>query len=140
MRTRWAHCSVRVFSDRDELDEYKAVSFSYDENITVDRATYQGDVGPRLDASAEGGTGTIEFRLEHGFGDPTEVFERYLDGLKNLDSTGKIHIVVTRTNPRTQQQEGRRFENCQVTQSERGGEGSPWAVSWNFEYETSERT
>jgi hypothetical protein len=140
MRTRWAHVSVRVFSDREELDEYKAVSFSYDENINVDRATYQGDVGPRLDASAEGGTGSIEFRLEHGFGDPTTVFERYLDGLKNLDDTGKIHIVATRVNPRTRQQEGRRFENCQVTQSERGGEGGPWTVTWNFEYETSEKT
>jgi hypothetical protein len=131
---------VRVFVDNDELDQYKAVSFSYDENITVDRATYQGDVGPRLDASAEGGSGTVEFRLEHGFGDPTVAFDLYLQGLKNLDNTGKIDLAVSRVNPQTRQPESRRFENCQVTQSERGGEGTPWAVSWAFEYETSERT
>jgi len=140
MRTRWAHVSVRVFVDNAELDEYKAVSFDYSENISTDRATYQGDVGPRLDASAEGGTGSLEFRLEHGFGDPTVAYEQYLRGLKNLDGTGKIDLAISRVNPKTRQPESRRFENCQVTQTERGGSGSPWAVIWNFEYETSERT
>ncbi len=139
MRTRWAHASIRVFVDNEEIDEYKAVSFSYDDEIAVDAATYQGDVGPRLDAAANGGSGSIEFRLEHGFGDPTEAYDRYVDGVKNLDGTGKITIQAARKNPKNGAREARRFTNCQVRQSERGGENTPWAVTWNFQYEESRR-
>jgi hypothetical protein len=140
MRTRWAHCGIRVFVDGDEIDQFKAVNFSYDDELNVDPATYQGDTGPRLDAAANGGNGSIEFRLEHGFGDPTEVYERYIEGVKNLDGTGRVDFQVSRTNPRSGQKEARRFTNCQIRQAERGGENAPWAVTWNFQYEESKRT
>lgn len=135
MRIRWEDCGLRIYVDGNEMGAYSAVSLTWDENVETDEAKYQGASQPSLDASYRGGSGTIEFRLDHDYANPTRAYDVHVAGIKKRDNTGRIRIVATQRSVGGAGREANRFDNCIVNQASRGGENQPLSISWNFRFE-----
>ena len=135
MRIRWEDVSLRIFVDDAELANYPSVNVSFDEQIEVDRAKYQGESSPRLDGHYNGVSGSIEYRLEDGFGDPDDVFQIQKGHLRDRTPGGVVRLQVARREPGTTTRKTFVIRNAILQPSTRAAENMPWAYTQAFDGE-----
>lgn len=140
-RVRWDDCGLRIYIDGVERGTYQSVRHEFTEDIAIDEAHYQGSSEPNLDASYRGGSGTTEFRLEHGSADPMALAEEQKQAIRQRRvGVGQVRLVYTRPDPgNAGALISNRFDGVIFTPSERSGEGSPNVASLSFRYERMER-
>jgi len=139
MRVRWEDVGLRIYVDGAEAGVFASVNISWDENIEVDEAKYQGMSTPSLDGHYRGAKGSIEFRLDDAFGDPSDIVETQKRHLKDRTPGGRVRIVATHRKPGGSTIEGRRFDNCILSPGTRVSENNPLVPTWGFQAENCER-
>lgn len=132
-RIRWEDVAIRIYVDGVEEGVYKLTSMNFTDQIEVDEAKYQGDSTPTLSGHYRGGRGSLEFSDEDGIVAISDAFEKHKKAIKDRKNEGQIRIVVSRPHPKTRVREGRRFDNCIVSQDDRSGENQHYSHTWSFQ-------
>lgn len=139
MRVRWEDVALRVYLDGVEAGKFASVNIQFDENIEIDKAKYQGESSPRIDGHYNGVTGTVEFRLETGFGDPDEIYETHKARIRDREPGGVIRLNVSRKTADGAGRKAYRIDNAVIqTASHNASENQPWSYRWTFEADRAE--
>lgn len=134
----WEDCGVRAYVDGSEIAILFASGFTLSDQFNVDRARFQGSNQPDLDATYNGASGTVDFKLKKGYGDPADVTDLYKAAVKNRASEGEIRLVVSHNSTDGTTREAYSLSNVHPSSTLRGSEDTPLGVTWNWEASNSE--
>lgn len=135
---RWENAQLRIFQDGRDIGTTFAEEFSADTDLQVDKVKHMGRETPDIDASYNGGTGSITLDEQAGSVNIDNMLDAHEAGLRRRDNTGRVTILVSKRHD-----DGTviayRYANAIVMRNTRGSQNQRFKTSLRFEFAQQER-